>query len=411
MWHRLHPNIRTRIKTQCLSRFGSSLIFPFMVIYLTHAYNAQIAGILTLVNISVAFLAGIYGGYLTDALGRRLMLLVGETIKLLVAIGIFCANLPVYHFPGLTFLMLSIGNIASGLISPASEAMLVDVSTDKTRTYMYAINYWANNLSLMLGTLIGGWLFQDHFIVLTTGLVIINSISLFLTQQFITETHQKNNTKSPNLGLLAVVKNYSLVLRDQAFVLFTIGGILLLSIEFQRTNFIAVHLSENFVPFQMGPISLDGVKMLALLTTTNTLIIVLCTTPVLLWLNRQNHRQLFVIGVVFFASGYALQAGTTHFYWLLLSSVLLSFGELLSVPIRQAQLATLMPTNQRGAYIAFNGATFQLSKVLASLMLVGSPFLSPMIMSLLILLLGCGAIIFTLFGLHTAHQNFNQSTL
>lgn len=69
MWHSLHPNIRTRIKTQFLSRFGSSLIFPFMAIYLTHAYDAQIAGILMLCNISVAFLAGIYGGYLTDILG------------------------------------------------------------------------------------------------------------------------------------------------------------------------------------------------------------------------------------------------------------------------------------------------------------------------------------------------------
>ncbi len=218
MWHSLHPNIRTRIKTQFLSRFGSSLIFPFMAIYLTHAYDAQIAGILMLCNISVAFLAGIYGGYLTDIFGRRLLLRIGETIKLLVAIGIFCANLPVYHFPGLTFLMLTIGNIPSGLINPASEAMLVDVSTEQTRTYMYAINYWAGNLSLMLGTLIGSWLFQDYFIVLTAGLVIINGISWFLTKQFITETHPQNKISHHKLSLPAVLQNYQIVLKDYAFV-------------------------------------------------------------------------------------------------------------------------------------------------------------------------------------------------
>lgn len=54
----------------------------------------------------------------------------------------------------------NVGNIASGLISPASEAMLIDVSTEKTRAFMYAINYWANNLALMVGMLIGGWLFE-----------------------------------------------------------------------------------------------------------------------------------------------------------------------------------------------------------------------------------------------------------
>lgn len=409
MWHSLHPNIRTRIKTQFLSRFGSSLIFPFMAIYLTHAYDAQIAGILMLCNISVAFLAGIYGGYLTDILGRRLLLRIGETIKLLVAIGIFCANLPVYHFPGLTFLMLTIGNIASGLINPASEAMLVDVSTEQTRTYMYAINYWAGNLSLMLGTLIGSWLFQDYFIVLTAGLVIINGISWFLTKQFITETHPQNKISHRKFSLSAVSQNYQIVLKDYAFVFYTIGGILLLSIEFQRTNFIAVHLAENFVPFQLGAISIDGTKMIGLLTTTNTLIIVLCTAPFSLWLNRHNQRHLFIVGVIIFASGFAIQASTTHFYWLLLSSIILSCGELLCIPIRQTQLATLMPAQQRGAYIAFNGATFQISKILASLMLVGAPFLSPLIISFLILLLGCGAIFFTLLGLRTVHAAYQGS--
>lgn len=403
MWHSLHPNIRTRIKTQFLSRFGSSLIFPFMAIYLTHAYDAQIAGILMLCNITVAFFAGIYGGYLTDILGRRLLLCVGETIKLVVAIGIFCANLPVYHFPDLTFLMLTIGNIASGLINPASEAMLVDVSTEKTRTYMYAINYWAGNLSLMLGTMIGSWLFQDYFIVLTAGLMFINSISWFFTTQLITETQPQRKVSDRKLGLSALLQNYQLVLKDTAFVLFTIGGILLLSIEFQRNNFIAVNLAENFVPFRLGAISIDGTKMIGLLTTTNTLIIVLFTAPFSLWLNRHNQQLLFIVGVIIFASGFAIQASTTHFYWLLLSSVILSFGELLCTPIRQTQLATLMPAQQRGAYIAFNGATFQISKILASLMLVGAPFLSPLIISFLILLLGCGAIFFTLLGLHTTH--------
>lgn len=102
MWKNLHPNIRKRIQIEFLSRLGSSLIFPFMSIYLFHAYNAQITGVLMMINIIISFLAGIYGGYLTDVFGRRRLLLFGEFIKLLASIGIVCANLPVYHFPWLT---------------------------------------------------------------------------------------------------------------------------------------------------------------------------------------------------------------------------------------------------------------------------------------------------------------------
>lgn len=48
-----------------------------MSIYLFHAYNAQITGVLMMINIIISFLAGIYGGYLTDVFGRRRLLLLG----------------------------------------------------------------------------------------------------------------------------------------------------------------------------------------------------------------------------------------------------------------------------------------------------------------------------------------------
>ncbi|MGO3360491.1 MAG: MFS transporter, partial [Leuconostoc mesenteroides] len=234
MWKNLHPNIRKRIQIEFLSRLGSSLIFPFMSIYLFHAYNAQITGVLMMINIIISFLAGIYGGYLTDVFGRRRLLLFGEFIKLLASIGIVCANLPVYHFPWLTFVMMFLGNIASGLISPASEAMLIDVSTEKTRAFMYAINYWANNLALMVGMIIGGWLFERHFLLLTTILVIINISSLLLTKYLITETHEQTINKKSHVGFQSVFHSYQIVLCDARFVIFTLGGILLLSVEFQR---------------------------------------------------------------------------------------------------------------------------------------------------------------------------------
>ncbi|OQJ81874.1 hypothetical protein BMS84_05110 [Leuconostoc pseudomesenteroides] len=69
------------------------------------------------------------------------------------------------------------------------------------------------------------------------------------------------------------------------------------------------------------------------------------------------------------------------------------------VPTRQVQLANLMPKSQRGAYIAFNGSIFQLGKILASLVLVGSPLLTNSLIGILILFLGGGAIILTLLSL------------
>ncbi|KAA8348953.1 MFS transporter [Leuconostoc mesenteroides] len=405
MWKNLHPNIRKRIQIEFLSRLGSSLIFPFMSIYLFHAYNAQITGVLMMINIIISLLAGIYGGYLTDVFGRRRLLLFGEFIKLLASIGIVCANLPVYHFPWLTFVMMFLGNIASGLISPASEAMLIDVSTEKTRAFMYAINYWANNLALMIGMIIGGWLFERHFLLLTTILVIINISSLLLTKYLITETHEQMVNIKSHVGFQSVFHSYQIVLCNVRFVIFTLGGILLLSVEFQRTNFIAIHLAQSFIHTKWLGISFDGVKMLSLLTSINTAIIVLFTAPISRWITNRNTKKRFVMGTTLFTLGYALQAYVNTLPLLIFSSFILSFGELMYVPTRQSKLADLMPENKRGAYLAFNGSILQLGKVIASSMLIGAPFLGSFGIATAIIFLGLGAIILTLWALRLIPDN------
>lgn len=71
MFKSLHPNIRIRIYTSFLSRVIGSMIFPFMAIYFTYQINATIAGILLMINIAVQFIAGLYGGYLADLVGRK----------------------------------------------------------------------------------------------------------------------------------------------------------------------------------------------------------------------------------------------------------------------------------------------------------------------------------------------------
>ena len=42
-------------------------------------------------------------------------------------------------------------------MNPATEAMLIDVSTPENRKVMYSINYWAINLSIAIGAIFGGY--------------------------------------------------------------------------------------------------------------------------------------------------------------------------------------------------------------------------------------------------------------
>ncbi|MFP3366726.1 hypothetical protein R0J93_24070, partial [Pseudoalteromonas sp. SIMBA_148] len=71
-------------------------------------------------------------------------------------------------------------------------------------------------------------------------------------------------------------------MKDWTFMAFTFGGIAILSIEFQRNNFISVRLEEDIIPqtihlFNLFSFEMDGIRLLSMLTVVNTLLIVLFT--------------------------------------------------------------------------------------------------------------------------------------
>ncbi|AFZ68299.1 arabinose efflux permease family protein [Deinococcus peraridilitoris DSM 19664] len=362
-----------RIVTSFLSRMVGGAVFPFLAIYFTTQLGAALAGLLLALLVGVQFLAGLYGGALADAWGRRRTLLAGEALKVAAFTGMLLANLDGPH-PWWTFAAVCLVNVASGLINPAAEAMLMDVSTPESRTFMYAVNYWAVNASLLIGTLLGGWLYGDHFTLLLALLVGMSLVTFALVWKGMSETRAGKSSKAvrQELGWRPLARSYARVFRDRAFALFTLAGIAVLSIEFGRSNFVAVHLAQDFPAQLLAGVSLDGVRVLSLLTGLNTLMIVLLTAPVTAWVDRWNKRpysthRLMFLGFALFATGFALLAAGNSLSVLLIGTLVLSLGELLYVPTRQALLADLIPENQRGAYLAVNGQIFTLAKWVAAL--------------------------------------------
>ncbi|WP_261664926.1 MDR family MFS transporter [Deinococcus sp. Marseille-Q6407] len=368
MWKTLHPNIRVRIVTSFLSRLVGGAVFPLLAIYFTEHLGAGRAGLLLGLLVAVQFAAGLYGGLLADLWGRRRTLLLGEVLKALAFAALLAANWQ-QPFPYLTFAAVALVNLAGGLVGPASEAMLVDVSTPESRSFMYSVNYWAINASLLIGTLLGGWLYRDHFPLLLELLLGMSLLTLWLSWTRLSETRagQSTHEVGAQLGLGSLLRNYAAVARDPAFLLFTAGGVAVLTIEFGRSNWAAVHLAQNFAPLLLGGQLIDGVRAMSLLTAVNTGLIVLLTAPVSAWVTRQPQVPVMYAGFLLFGAGFAVLAFSVSLPALLLASVVLTLGELLYVPTRQSRLADLIPAEGRGAYLAINGQLFTVAKWAASL--------------------------------------------
>ncbi|MDC3413617.1 MFS transporter [Aquibacillus sp. 3ASR75-11] len=411
MFKQLHQNIRIRIYTSFLSRIIGSMIFPFMAIYFTEKINATAAGILLLINVVVQFLAGMYGGFLADLLGRKRLMVVGETMKLLAFIGMLLVNSPMFTSAIATFSMMLVISVASGFINPAAEAMLIDVSTKETRAFMYSVNYWAVNMSMMLGLIIGGWFFKTHFFELLIGLVLMSVVTLWMTAVLIQETYQiKQNVEKKEYGIIPLLKSYQTVITDLPFVLFTFGGIAILSLEFQRNNFVAVRLEEEIIPRTFSflgdlSITIDGVRLLSFLTVENTLMIVLFTAIASRLIKGKSEQTIMYIGFVLFGLGYAVLAFSNNFSFLFLGVLIFSIGELMYVPTRQSILAEIVDDSRRGAYMAFNGIVFQIGKMFGALGIIVGEAIGGMNMAFLYGIFVLLGILFTGTGIYKRNQH------
>lgn len=401
MFKELHPNIRARILIQFLSKIIGSMIFPFMAIYFSMEINSGVAGILLMINVLVQFLAGMYGGHLADIIGRKKLMVAGELLKVFAFLGMVLCNSPIFHSPWITFVMLLLIGVAQGLINPAGEAMLIDVSTPENRSFMYSVSYWANNLSMMIGIIVGGWFFVDYLFPLLVALFIMSFVTAWLTISLISETlKQKAVLEKGSYGLVGMFKNYGQVLHDYRFLLYTIGGIAVMSIEFQRSNYISVRLAEDFQALlvhlgPLGNITLNGVQIVSVLTAVNTLFIVLFTVPVARFVTKRAQQPIMYVGFTLFAIGFAVCAFANNLAVLLLATAVLSIGELLYVPTRQTILAAIVDDDRRGAYMAFNGIIFQIGKMIGSVSLVFAPFIGKYGMATFTILLGVLSIVFS----------------
>ncbi|CCQ98488.1 Multidrug resistance protein B [[Clostridium] ultunense Esp] len=303
------------------------------------------------------------------------------------------ANSAWFTSPWVTYAALLIQSVSVGFMMPASDAMLVDVSTKENRRWMYSINYWSLNLSTAVGSLTGGLFFVTNHFHLFLAMVLVSILNLLLLLLFIHDTYQPapSPKKDPN-PFKKMAMNYVVVARDRTFALYWLAGLLVLSLSFQIPNYITIRLQEEFTPLSLHffghPLTLDGVFVGGGIRTLNTILIVAGAFAAAWMVKRMSNRIALFVGVFLNVLGHALLGFVNDLALLAFSVVLLSLGELIYVPVKQSILAEIAPDNLRSSYMALNGMVFQGARLSGALGITVGAFLPPGVMSTLFLLAG-----------------------
>jgi MFS family permease len=315
-----------------IARFINSIgyfVFPFLTLFLTKnlSLSADKVGIyLMLVEVG-RIIGALAGGKATDYFGRKIVL-VGSQIA--TALFLFpCA------FFGESLLvpnLLIFAAFFNGAVHPAIDAIIVDVSNTGNRKEIFSFIYLGLNLGFGIGSLVAGFLYNNHITLLFLGNAAAVIIVSIVVSFCVCETMPKRIDNSilnsvndgPGADRIKIVKPEKMftALRKEPIVFY----FFLVSILY-----FLVHSQFFFsLPLQIDDIFLTkGPQYFGVVMSFNSLIVVLMTLPVT-WLSRQNTSviNIFWSGVLF-AIGFGMLRWVSVIGWILLSTFIWTLGEIL----------------------------------------------------------------------------------
>ena len=148
------------------------VVLPFLALYMSGPRAFSVAQATAAVSIygAGAFAGGFVGGWLSDRVGRRPVLLASLGGAALPMAGIpFVAS-----YAAVLALVFAFG-VLSEMYRPAVSAAVADLVPEARQPRAYAIVYWAINLGAAVGPALGGLIAERSY----TGLFVLEGVSLF----------------------------------------------------------------------------------------------------------------------------------------------------------------------------------------------------------------------------------------
>ena len=334
-----------------ISTIGSSMIWPFLLVYVSERLNAPltaIASLLTL-NSAMGLLASFVGGPIIDRLGRKWIMAVS-----LIANGaayLFMGN--AQTLPQFAILMAITGAV-NPLYRVGADAMMADLLPQEKRIDGYAMMRLSNNLGISIGPAIGGFIAASSYSLAFYCAAVGLSLYSLLIAAFARETlPSRQPGYLPPPKEVAAMKEkfggYITILKDTPFIKFILTFTLVSICASLIWILLPVYATQTF----KVPKSLYG-----FIPTTNAIMVVTLQLFITRVTKRFPTLPVVATGAFFYAiavGGIALMTGFVGFW---ICMVVMTIGELIIVPTSSTYIANLAPVDMRGRYMSFYTLTW-----------------------------------------------------
>jgi MFS family permease len=327
-----------------ISTVGASMIWPFLMIYVSERLQMPLATIASLLTINAAtgLVFSFIGGGLIDRAGRKWIMVISLAVT-----GIYyilfnqASTLPAFA------LLMALSGAFNPLYRIGADAMMADLIPPEKRLDAYSLVRMGHNVGVALGPAIGGFIatrsYSTAFSIAAAGMLAFALLLSLFAKETLPQAGREARQVKVSLG------GYRQVLQDKQFMFFTGSFILTSMCSAIMWVLLAVYAKQNY----QVPESQYG-----LIPTTNAVMVV--SFQMLVTQVTKRYPPLVMLATGSFLYGLAVgSVALGQGFWAFLASmVIMTVGELILVPTATTLTANLSPVDMRGRYMSIYGLTW-----------------------------------------------------
>jgi MFS family permease len=332
-----------------ISTIGSSMIWPFLMIFVTERLSLPLTVSASLMTISavMGLISSFIAGPIIDRLGRKWVMV----FSLLANAGVYFFLSQAHSLPAFALLMGLSGTV-NPLYRVGADAMMADLVPPEKRIDAYSLLRMSNNIGIALGPTIGGFIASTSYDLAFYCAVAGMSVYGLLLAVFAVETLPQRSA-SAAARPAERFGGYGEVLRDKPFISFTAIFTLVQMCATLIWVLLSVYTKHNYGISE---------RQYGLLPTTNALMVVFLQVAVTQVAKRFPPLRVLAVGALLYAAAVFSVAVGQSFLAFWLSMVIMTSGELLLVPTSSTFVANLAPADKRGRYMSIYGLTWGVSQ-------------------------------------------------
>lgn len=322
---------------------GYAISFPFLAVYLSGERGMPMAwtGAFLALSMLVSSLAQFIGGEVSDAVGRRKVMVWSMGLRTLL-IGVIAWAIYTRAPLWLVFVFHPLGTFIGSFFHPAARSWVADFTPPAGRMRAYGFLRMGNNAGWALGPALGGLLAEGSYSLMFFVTAAVFGVCTAIVWLAVRDVPGLAKGRFVSPGLAGAAQ----ALSNKVFLRFCVFSFSMSAVMSQLVVSSSLY-SKAYLGFSERDIGL--------LFSINGLMVVVFQYFVTELLGRRRITTGLAAGALCYAVGYLCFGYAPSFFYAAAAVVVVTFGEIAVSPGMQALGANMAPRAEKGRYLGIQG--------------------------------------------------------